>query len=111
MDSLITAAARALAAGDPLGALKRVALRDAPPAPDGPRRRGRAETRRARRGAAEWSDSDTRVRRGHQECSRWPLASLASASRAAEWSDSDTRVRRGHQECSRWPLASLASAS
>src|SRR5687768_8890163 len=32
MDSLITAAARALAAGDPLGALNRVALRDdAPP--------------------------------------------------------------------------------
>src|ERR671922_115353 len=28
MDSLITAAARALAGGDPLGALKRVALRD-----------------------------------------------------------------------------------
>src|SRR5215218_10769927 len=28
MDSLITAAARALAAGDPIGALKRVALRD-----------------------------------------------------------------------------------
>src|ERR1700678_92264 len=32
MDSLITAAARALAAGDPLGALKRVALRNDPPA-------------------------------------------------------------------------------
>ncbi|MEO6236942.1 MAG: helix-turn-helix domain-containing protein [Vicinamibacterales bacterium] len=32
MDSLITAAARALAAGDPLGALTRVALRDDPPA-------------------------------------------------------------------------------
>src|SRR5262249_25584245 len=32
MDSMITAAARALAAGDPLGALKRVALRDDPPA-------------------------------------------------------------------------------
>jgi DNA-binding transcriptional ArsR family regulator len=32
MDSLITAAARALAAGDPIGALKRVALRDDPPA-------------------------------------------------------------------------------
>ena len=32
MDSLITAAGRALAAGDPLGALKRVALRDDPPA-------------------------------------------------------------------------------
>src|SRR6185436_19138852 len=32
MDSLITAAARALAAGDPLCALKRVALRDDAPA-------------------------------------------------------------------------------
>src|SRR6202521_167273 len=31
MNSLITAAARALAAGDPLGALNRVALRDDPP--------------------------------------------------------------------------------
>jgi hypothetical protein len=33
MDSLITAAARALAAGDPLGALQRVAVRDDAPAP------------------------------------------------------------------------------
>src|SRR4030095_11931618 len=32
MDSLITAAARALAPGDPIGALKRVALRDDAPA-------------------------------------------------------------------------------
>src|SRR5258705_1872007 len=32
MDSLITAAARALAAGDPIGAFKRVALRDDAPA-------------------------------------------------------------------------------
>ena len=32
MDSLIATAARALAAGDPLGALKRVAMRDDPPA-------------------------------------------------------------------------------
>src|SRR5215469_4875152 len=32
MDSVITVAARALAAGDPLGALKRVALRDDAPA-------------------------------------------------------------------------------
>ena len=32
MDSLITAAGRALAAGDPLGALNRVALRDDAPA-------------------------------------------------------------------------------
>jgi hypothetical protein len=32
MGSLITAAARALAAGDPLGALNRVALRDDAPA-------------------------------------------------------------------------------
>src|SRR5262249_60242209 len=31
MDSLVTAAARALAAGVPLGALQRVALRDDPP--------------------------------------------------------------------------------
>ena len=31
MDSLVTAAARALASGDPLGALQRVALRDDPP--------------------------------------------------------------------------------
>jgi len=34
MDSLITAAARALAAGDPPGALNRVALRDDAPALD-----------------------------------------------------------------------------
>ena len=32
MDSLVTAAARALKAGDPLGALKRIALRDDAPA-------------------------------------------------------------------------------
>src|SRR5512140_3894202 len=32
MDSMITAAARALAAGDPLGALKRVSLREDAPA-------------------------------------------------------------------------------
>jgi hypothetical protein len=32
MDALLTASARALASGDPLGALKRVALRDDPPA-------------------------------------------------------------------------------
>src|SRR3954451_11479822 len=32
MDSLITAAARALSSGDPLGALNRIALRDDPPA-------------------------------------------------------------------------------
>lgn len=32
MDSLITAAARSLAAGDPVGALKRVSLRDDAPA-------------------------------------------------------------------------------
>src|ERR1700759_3667687 len=32
MDSLITAAARALAAGDPLAALQRISLRDDPPA-------------------------------------------------------------------------------
>jgi hypothetical protein len=59
MDSLITAAARALAAGDPLGALNRVALRDDPPALAlrgiamaqlGDRVRAKALLRRAARG-------------------------------------------------------------
>jgi hypothetical protein len=48
MDSLITAAARALAAGDPLGALKRVALRNDPPGP------GLRGTARAQLGNAHW---------------------------------------------------------
>jgi hypothetical protein len=59
MDSLIAAAARALAAGDALGALKRVALRDDPPALAlrgiamaqlGEHKRARALLRRAARG-------------------------------------------------------------
>src|SRR5258707_6322797 len=59
MDSLIAAAARALVAGDVLGALKRVALRDDPPAPAprgiamahlGERPRARELLRRAARG-------------------------------------------------------------
>lgn len=59
MDSLIAAAARALAAGDALGALKRVALRDDPPALAlrgiamaqlGEHRRARELLRRAARG-------------------------------------------------------------
>src|SRR5258707_1349641 len=59
MDSLIAAAARALVAGDVLGALKRVALRDDPPAPAprgiamahlGERPRARGLLRRAARG-------------------------------------------------------------
>lgn len=50
MDSLITAAARALAAGDPLGALKRVALREDPPAPA---LRGIANDSKACPGAAD----------------------------------------------------------
>src|ERR1051325_7450377 len=58
MDSMITAAARALAAGDPIGALKRVALRDDAPAlalrgiamaPLGDLARGKALLRRAAR--------------------------------------------------------------
>ena len=61
MDSLITAAARALAAGDPIGALKRVALRDDAPALA---LRGIAMAQlgdlRAREGAAE--ERGTRVR-------------------------------------------------
>ena len=59
MDSLIASAARALAAGDPLGALKRIALRDDPPAwalrgiamaQLGDYRRARTLLRRAERG-------------------------------------------------------------
>src|SRR2546430_2624193 len=54
MDSLITAAARALAAGDPPGALKRVGLRADAPAPATRRLRTQAEPAalgRARRAA------------------------------------------------------------
>ena len=46
MDSLVASAGRLLAAGDPLGALKRVALRNDPPAQA---RRRRARARRVRR--------------------------------------------------------------
>ena len=53
MDSLITAAARALAAGDPLGALKRVALRDDAASARAARHRdGAARRPRARQGSA-----------------------------------------------------------
>jgi hypothetical protein len=48
MDSLIALAAPALAAGDPLGALKRVALREDPPA-----LRGIANDSKACPGAAD----------------------------------------------------------
>src|SRR5688572_16623119 len=62
MDSLITSSARALAAGDALGALKRVSLRDDPPALAlrgiamaqlGEHPRARALLRRAARGFGE----------------------------------------------------------
>jgi hypothetical protein len=59
MDSLITAAARALAAGDPLGALKRVALRDDPPA-------------LALRGIAMAQLGESRERRNCCGVLRWP---------------------------------------
>jgi len=45
MDALITAAARALAAGDPLGALKRVTPRDDPPIPPLPHNGGTIQDR------------------------------------------------------------------
>src|ERR1700719_488359 len=68
MDSLITAAARALAAGDPLGALKRVALRDDAPFPP------------AARAAHELVVAGIAMRRLRTKAAR---AALARAERAA----------------------------
>src|SRR5262245_46724609 len=95
MDSLITAAAQALAAGDPFGALNRVALRDDPPALAlrgiamaqlGDLERARALLRRAGRGFGP-SEAVARARCVLAEAeiafvSRdlgWPEAALANA--------------------------------
>jgi len=74
MDSLIAAAARALAAGDPLGALKRVAL---------PRRRACARAARHRDGAARRSRSSegapaTCCACLRSEKRRWPARGASS---------------------------------
>src|SRR6266705_1578020 len=81
MDSLITAAARALAAGDPLGALNRVALRDDPertiakldPAPFPP----------ASKAAHELVVAGIAMRRLHTNAARAALTRAAHAARHA----------------------------
>ena len=87
MDSLITAAARALAAGDPLGALKRVALRDDAPALA---LRGIAHGAARRSGAREGAACGARPAPSARR-SRWPVRAASSP-----------RPR------SRWPRATLA---
>src|SRR3954469_14461208 len=97
MDSLITAAARALAAGDPPGAMKRVGLRDDAPALAlrgiamaqlGDLARARALLRRAARGFGP-SEALARARCGTAEAEvalaardlAWPQRALAEALR------------------------------
>ena len=100
MDSLLTAAARALAAGDPLGALKRVALRDDPPALAlrgiamaqlGEYDRARKLLRRAVRGFGvrerlarlRCQVAEAEVALAARDLS-WPTQALASAARALD---------------------------
>ena len=100
MDSLITAAARALAAGDPLGALKRVALRNDPPALAlrgiamaqlGDLVRAKALLRRAARGfgprepvaRARCVVAEAEVALAAREL-KWPAKSLEAARRVLE---------------------------
>jgi hypothetical protein len=97
MDSLVTAAARALAAGDPLGALKRVALRNDPPslalrgiamAQLGDYERSRSLLRSAARGfGARERVAQLRCQVAEAEVAlalrdlSWPVNALASAAR------------------------------
>src|SRR5215831_3539315 len=103
MDSLIASAARSLAAGDPLGALKRVALREDPPALAlrgiamaqlGEHPRARELLRRAVRG---FGDARSACR------SRERLAGAAdrSASSAAARPTRRSRSRAGTTRCAR----------
>src|SRR5215470_13333768 len=95
MDSLVTAAARALAKGDPLGALQRVALRDDPPslalrgiamAQLGELRRARQLLRRAARAfgprealaRARCTVADAEIALAARELG-WPLRPLLAA--------------------------------
>jgi DNA-binding transcriptional ArsR family regulator len=100
MDSLVAAAARALAAGDSLGALKRVALRDDPPALAlrgiamaqlGEYERARKLLRRAARGfgaperlaRARCQVAEAEVALAARDLS-WPVQGLLSAARALD---------------------------
>ena len=87
MDSLVAAAARALAAGDALGALKRVALRDDPPALAlrgiamaqlGDYPRARELLRRAARGFGAREELARRAAWSPRPRWRWPCATSAA---------------------------------
>src|SRR3979490_2874852 len=95
MDSLGAASARSLAAGDPLGALKRVALRDDPPAlalrgltmgpPGGPARARKLRPPAARGVGPRERLEPARCRAAEAEVAlaardlRWPARALDSA--------------------------------
>ena len=107
MDSLITAAARALAAGDPLGALKRVALRDDAPALAlrgiamaqlGDLARARVLLRKAARAFGP-REAVARARCVVAE------AEIALASRDLGWPDDDARRGAGHARRARRPTS------
>jgi DNA-binding transcriptional ArsR family regulator len=100
MDSLVASAARSLAAGDPLGALKRVALRDDPPALAlrgiamaqlGDYERARKLLRRAARGfgarerlaQARCQVAEAEVALAARDLS-WPVHALAAAAKALD---------------------------
>ncbi len=100
MDSLVAFAARSLAAGDPLGALKRIALRDDPPALAlrgiamaqlGDYERARELLRRAARGfglserleRARCVAAEAEVALAARDL-RWPARALAAAARSLE---------------------------
>ena len=100
MDSLVASAARSLAAGDPLGALKRIALRDDPPALAlrgiamaqlGDYERARELLRRAARGFGPRERLErARCRAAEAEVAlaardlRWPARALDTAARSLE---------------------------
>ena len=120
MDSLITAAARALASGDPLGALQRVALRDDAPALAlrgiamaqlGDLVRARALLRSAARAfspkeavaRARCLVAEAEIALASRDLS-WPVKSLDSA-RATLEANGD-RLNAAHARCSGTPRTS-----
>ncbi len=120
MDSLIAAAARALAAGDPLGALQRVALREDPPALAlrgtamaqlGEYPRARALLRRAGTGfgphealaRARCVVAEAEVALAQRELGGSPRALLAAAKALAARGDR-ANAWRAQLIAARWPL-------
>lgn len=120
MDSLIAAAARALAAGDPLGALQRVALREDPPALAlrgtamaqlGEYPRARALLRRAGKGfgphealaRARCVVAEAEVALAQRELGGSPRALMAAAKALAARGDT-ANAWRAQLIAARWPL-------